>query len=68
MLELCPQCNKLTVEYDINTHVKRCLNRECCWVGHETKTSSSVQGKGIPHYQFSREMERRILKRNQATA
>ena len=68
MLELCPLCNKLTVEYDINTHVKRCLNRECCWVGHETKVTGSIKETKIPHYSFSKEMERRILKRNQATA
>lgn len=35
MLKPCPQCKRLSVEYDFYHHVEKCLNKECGWVNRE---------------------------------
>lgn len=37
MLKLCPQCKRLSVEYDYYHHVEKCLNKECGWVNRGEK-------------------------------
>ena len=32
MLKPCPQCKRLSVEYDFYHHVDKCLSKECGWV------------------------------------
>jgi len=47
MLKLCPQCKRLSVEYDFYHHVEKCLNKECGWVNRE-KNSLGEQTAFIP--------------------
>ena len=32
MLKQCPQCRRLSVEFDYYHHAEKCLNKECGWV------------------------------------
>ena len=56
ILKCCPECNKLTVEFDGT--FSRCLNRECCWMirGEDFK-----EGK-IPQHKFSKILVKRAVK------
>ena len=48
MLKLCPQCERLSIEYDYYHHVEKCLNKECGWVNRENKPLEESASKVPP--------------------
>ncbi len=35
MLKVCPNCGRMTIEYDPHQGMERCLNRHCGWVNRD---------------------------------
>ena len=59
-LKLCPQCKRLSVEYDFYHHVEKCLNKECNWVNRDNVSlDASIS---IHSSKLSITLEQRYLK------
>jgi len=59
MLKLCPECHRLSVEFDPHQSVERCLNRQCGWVNRERRALTAENEK-LESFEFSRTMEKRV--------
>ncbi len=62
MLKLCPQCKRLSVEYDLYHHVEKCLNKECGWVNRNGKPLE-VSNFALPSMKLSAILEERNHKK-----
>ncbi len=58
MLHICPECKRLSVEYDYYHHVEKCLNRECGWVNRECMTLGKMVGFSPPSMKLSAKLEK----------
>lgn len=63
MLKPCPQCKRLSVEYDFYHHVEKCLNKECGWVNREKKPSEERINFVPPSMKLSAILEERNHKK-----
>ena len=63
MLNLCPQCKRLSVEYDFYHHVEKCLNKECGWVNREKKPLGETIDFAPPSMKLSAILEERNHKK-----
>jgi len=63
MLKLCPQCKRLSVEYDFYHHIERCLNRECHWVNRDKKSLGESVDFELPRMKISESLEERNHKK-----
>jgi hypothetical protein len=48
MLKRCPQCNRLSIEYDPYHRIEKCLNKECGWVNREKKALEESPDSDMP--------------------
>ena len=63
MLKPCPQCKRLSVEYDFYHHVEKCLNRECCWVNRDKKPLGESVDFAPPRMKISELLEEKNHKK-----
>ncbi len=63
MLKLCPQCKRLSVEYDYYHHVEKCLNKECGWVNRGEKPVEEVSAFTAPSTKLGAILEERNHKK-----
>ena len=63
MLKLCPQCKRLSVEYDFHHHVEKCLNKECSWVNRDKKQMGEPIDFAPPRMKISENLEKRNHKK-----
>ena len=63
MLKLCPQCKRLSVEYDFYHQVEKCLNKECGWVNRENKALGEAIDFAPPSMKLSVILEERNHKK-----
>jgi len=59
MLKLCPQCKRLSVEYDYYHHVEKCLNKECGWVNRGEKSTEEMNAFKVPSTKLGIILEKR---------
>jgi len=59
MLKPCPQCKRLSVEYDFYHHIEKCLSRECNWVNRDRKPLEGSVDFAPPEMKISVSLERR---------
>ncbi len=59
MLQLCPQCKRLSVEYDLYHHTEKCLSKECGWVNRERKPLGELVDFTLPSMKLSIELEKK---------
>ena len=67
MLKVCPECRRLSVEFDPHQSVERCLSRQCGWVNREGKALTPESEK-LDSFKFSQTMERRVRANSKANA
>ena len=63
MLKLCPQCKRLSVEYNYYHHVEKCLNKECGWVNRGEKLIDEVSAFKVPATKLGIILEKRNHKK-----
>ncbi len=68
MLKPCPQCNRLSVEYDFSLHVERCFNRGCRWVNWDKKPLGESTDFVPPKIKLSESLEERNHKKTEQEA
>jgi len=66
MLKVCPECRRLSVEFDPHQSVERCLSRQCGWVNREGKALTPESEK-LASFRFSRTMEKRVRQNSKET-
>lgn len=59
MLKLCPQCKRLSVEYDLYHRMEKCLNKECGWVNRDNKPIGEASNFEPPKIKLSAILEKR---------
>lgn len=59
MLQLCPQCKRLSIEYDPHHRIDKCLNKECGWVNRGRKPLGEVVDFSLPSMKLSIELEKK---------
>jgi len=63
MLKLCPQCKRLSVEYDYYHHAEKCLNKDCGWVNRGEKPLGEATDFVFPSMKISAKLEQRNHKK-----
>ncbi len=63
MLKPCPQCKRLSVEYDFYHQVERCLNKECAWVNRGEKSLGEQTAFAPPSTKLGAILEERNHKK-----
>ncbi len=63
MLKLCPQCKRLSVEYDFHHQAEKCLNKECGWVNRGSKLLEEQINFAPPRIKLSEILEERNHKK-----
>lgn len=63
MLKLCPQCKRLSVEYDFYHHVEKCLNKECGWVNRGEEHQGEQTAFAPPSTKLGAILEKRNNKK-----
>ena len=63
MLKQCPQCKRLSVEYDYYHHAEKCLSKDCGWVNRGDKPLEEESAFKVPSTKLGIILEQRNHKK-----